>query len=284
MKIATKSKEVDTMVRQAVDDLKKHEWQDEEPLEGMMPVFLEVKELRRELAKVKEELADAKAQLEAAASAGVSKAEQSVERLESEIKMMRDRKEIDDHQLRNAMASGAKLAITSMHKVVPFLLSTTDDLTSSFNTLFEVANGLPSEGRNAMLGQLKPFKESALRVHQLIQSVHNVLHSECDAAHLTRAQAYFLAMGPREMSKTPVDMEACSNNESVWRFKSSAGFQFIPSLDVDLRRICLQRAIDELGNEGFLDGAVWTLGMDEKEIESVKRRSAAGDEASGVVC
>ncbi|KAL0568505.1 hypothetical protein V5O48_013485 [Marasmius crinis-equi] len=88
-------------------------------------------------------------------------------------------------------------------------------------------------------------------------------------------------MGPREMSKNPVDMEARSNDESVWRFKSSSGFQFIPSLDVDLRRIRIQRAIDKLGNEGFLDGAVWTPGLDEKEIESVERRSAARDEASG---
>ncbi|KAL0565996.1 hypothetical protein V5O48_016023 [Marasmius crinis-equi] len=71
----------------------------------------------------------------------------------------------------------------------------------------------------------------------------------------------------------PVDMEARSNDELVWRF------QFIPSLDVDLHRICIQHVIDKLGNEGFLDGAVWTLGLDEKEVKSVKRRSAARGKA-----
>ncbi|KAL0563312.1 hypothetical protein V5O48_018759, partial [Marasmius crinis-equi] len=160
VEISAKSKEVDSMVRQMVEDVKKREWKDEEPLEGMMPVFLEVKELRRELADVKEELLETKAQLESATAAVSSEAESSVKRLESELQILKDRREIDDRQLQNSLASGAKLALTSMHDVIPVLLSTSDDLTSSFNTLFEAANGLSSTDRNVMLSRLKPFKES----------------------------------------------------------------------------------------------------------------------------
>ncbi|KAL0565994.1 hypothetical protein V5O48_016021 [Marasmius crinis-equi] len=194
VEIATKSKQVDTMVHQVVEDIKKREWQDEEPLEGMMPVFLEVKELCRELAVIKEELAETKTQLDAVKTAGISEAESSVKRLESELDRLKNRDELNNHQLQNALAGGAKLALTSMHDVLPLLSDTTNDLTSSFNTLSEAVNGLPSEGRNAILGRLRPFKDSAQRVHRLIQSLHNVFRSE--------------SMGPREMSKMPVDMEA----------------------------------------------------------------------------
>ncbi|KAL0568499.1 hypothetical protein V5O48_013479 [Marasmius crinis-equi] len=203
VEIATKSKEVDTMVRQVVDDLKKREWQDEEPLEGVMPVFLEVKELRKELAGVKEELAETEAQLEAVRTAGASEAESSVKRLESELDRLKNRDEINNHQLQNALAGGAKLALTSMHDVLPILFDTTNELTSSFNTLSEAVNGLPSESRNAVLGRLRPFKDSAQRVHRLIQSLHNVFRSECNSEHLDRAQAFFhplrlgLYKGPR---------------------------------------------------------------------------------------
>ncbi|KAL0567101.1 hypothetical protein V5O48_014894, partial [Marasmius crinis-equi] len=240
------------------------------------PPLCKVPEQLAELAEIKEELAKTKTQLDAAKTAGISKAESSVKRLELVLDQLRNRDELNNHQLQNALAGGAKLALTSMHDVLPLLSNTTNDLTLSFNTLSEAVNGLPLEGRNAILGRLRPFKDSAQR------SLHNVFRSECNAEHLDRAQAYFLAMGPREMSKTPVDMEARSNDESVWRFKSSSDFQFIPSLDVDLCRIHLQRAIDKLGNTGFLDGAVWTPGMDKKEIESVERRALARDDASGL--
>ncbi|KAL0565995.1 hypothetical protein V5O48_016022 [Marasmius crinis-equi] len=165
VEIAMKSKEVDTVVRQVVEDIKKREWQDKELLEGMMPVFLEAKELRSELAVIKEELAETKVRLNAAKTAGISEAESSIKCLESELDRLKNRDEINNHQLQNALARGAKLALMSMHNILPLLSDTTNDLTSSFNTLSEAVNGLPSEGRNVILGCLRPFKDSVYWVH-----------------------------------------------------------------------------------------------------------------------